>query len=296
MGQVGMHGKSTANDAISEADVLLLLGARVSDRAVLLPDKVKRKTKIIHIDIDPAEIGKNLDTFIPVVGDVKTIMEQILSYDPPAKNNDWIAFLTEKKSSRQTDYAEREDGVNPKAFINELSKALPDRFIYCADVGQNQLWSAGNVDIRPGSRFLTTGGMGTMGYAIGAATGARIASAEADADCGRFAIAVCGDGSFQMSMMELATIVQHGVDVKIVVMMNGKLGLVREIQTDVYGDRQMAVDLAGSPDPVAIAKAYGIDGSTAHDMRGAEDGIRALIAHNGPYLLAVRVNDRESSL
>jgi acetolactate synthase-1/2/3 large subunit len=308
MGQVGMHGKSTANDAISETDVLILLGARVSDRAVLLPDKVKRRTKIIHVDIDPAEIGKNLDTFLPVVGDVKTVMEQILSYDPAAKGDEWVAFLTEKKNGRRVDYAARADGVNPKAFVSELSKALPDDFIYCADVGQNQLWSAGNVDIRSGGRFLTTGGMGTMGYAIPAAIGARIASEEPPAragggkvepartDPGRFTIAVCGDGSFQMSMMELATIAQHGVDVKIIVMVNGKLGLVREIQTDAYGDRQTAVDLSGSPDPVAIAKAYGMDGAAADDWVEAEAGIRNLIAHKGPYLLAVRVSDKESSL
>ncbi|MDR1953369.1 MAG: biosynthetic-type acetolactate synthase large subunit [Clostridiales Family XIII bacterium] len=290
MGQVGMHGKSTANDAISEADVLFLIGARVSDRAVLLPDKVKRRTKIIHIDIDPAEIGKNLDTFIPVVGDAKAIMGQIIDYKPDRKDDEWIQFLTDRKNARNVDYADRAEGVNPKAFVHKLSKALPDSFIYCADVGQNQLWSAGNVEIRRGGRFLTTGGMGTMGYAIAAAAGAKVA-----AD-GRFTVAVCGDGSFQMSMMELATLVQHGIDVKIVVMVNGKLGLVREIQTDSYEDNQMAVDITGSPDPVAIAKAYGIDGDTVSTAEEAEDGIRKLIAHEGPYLLAVRVSDSESSL
>ncbi|MDR2157249.1 MAG: biosynthetic-type acetolactate synthase large subunit [Clostridiales Family XIII bacterium] len=295
MGQVGMHGKSTANDAISEADVLLLIGARVSDRAVLLPDKVRRKTKIIHIDIDPAEIGKNLDTFLPVVGDVKTVMEQILSYRPKRKGDEWVGFLTEKKNGKSPDHGGRADGVNPKAFVSKLSKALPDRFIYCADVGQNQLWSAGNIDIRAGGRFLTTGGMGTMGYAIAAAAGAKIASEVSDA-AERFVIAVCGDGSFQMSMMELATLMQHGIDVKVVVMVNGKLGLVREIQTDVYGDRQVAVDLAGSPDPVVIARAYGIDGAAADTMEQAEAGIRELLSHKGPYLLAVRVGERESSL
>ncbi|MDR0357756.1 MAG: biosynthetic-type acetolactate synthase large subunit [Clostridiales Family XIII bacterium] len=294
MGQVGMHGKSTANDAISEADILILIGARVSDRAVLLPDKVKRRTKIIHIDIDPAEIGKNLDTFLPVVGDAKTVMEQVLSHSPARKSDEWVEFLTEKKASRRIDLSDRVNGVNPKRFVNELSKALPDDFIYCADVGQNQLWSAGNIDIRTGGRFLTTGGMGTMGYAIAAAAGARIASREMSD--GRFTVAVCGDGAFQMSMMELATVVQHGIDVKVVVMVNGKLGLVREIQTDSYGDRQTAVDLSGSPDPVAIARAYGIAGDTVDTWERARDGMQKLIERKGPYLLAVRVDEAESSL
>jgi acetolactate synthase-1/2/3 large subunit len=290
MGQVGMHGKDAANDAISEADVLILAGARVSDRAVLLPDKVKRRTKIIHIDIDPAEIGKNLDTFIPVVGDVGTVLGQLLEYAPEPKSNQWVDLLAERKRTRVVDLDERAEGINPKAFIRALSAKLPEGFVYCADVGQNQLWSAGNAIVREGSRFLTTGGMGTMGYAIAAAVGAKIAAPD------RFALAVCGDGAFQMSMMELATLVQHDVDVKIVVMVNGKLGLVREIQTDAYEDNQIAVDLSGSPDPVAIAAAYGIPAERVHDAYSAEKAIERLVRAKGPYLLAALVRADESTL
>ncbi len=295
MGMVGTHGKSLANRALSESDVLILMGARVSDRAVLLPDRIKRKTKIIHIDIDPAEIGKNLDTFLPIVGDLKNIMEQIMSYDLPVCDEEWVARLTDEKGKAKPDYDSRGAGINPKKFVNMLTKKMPDDYIYVADVGQNQLWSAGNADIRKGGRFLTTGGMGTMGYSISAAFGARLASTECK-NKGRFTVAVCGDGSFQMNMMELATICQENEDVKIVVFVNGKLGLVRELQTDLCNDNQYAVDLTGSPDPVAIAAAYGIEGGWLRDEKNEEKAIRTLLKHKGPYVLAIEVHDRECAV
>ena len=295
MGMVGTHGNSLANTALSESDVLILMGARVSDRAVLLPDKIKRKTKIIHIDIDPAEIGKNLDTFLPIVGDLKNVMGQIMNYDLPGMDDAWVSHLSEKKSEIKPDYEKRKTGINPKEFINRLSKKMPDDYIYVADVGQNQLWSAANVDIRQGGRFLTTGGMGTMGYSIPAAIGARLASVK-NQKPGRYTIAVCGDGSYQMNMMELATICQEKADVKIIVMVNGKLGLVREMQTNLYNDNQCAVDLAGSPDPVAIANAYGIEGGWLNEPENEDKAIETLLDHKGPYVLAVKVHEKESSL
>lgn len=295
MGMVGTHGKSIANKALSESDVLILMGARVSDRAVLLPDRIKRKTKIIHIDIDPAEIGKNLDTFLPIVGDLKKVMEQIMSYDLPVCDAEWVAHLTEQKNKAKPDYDPRGSGINPKKFVNSLTGEMPDDYIYVADVGQNQLWSAGNVDIRKGGRFLTTGGMGTMGYSVSAALGARIASMDQKKK-GRYTIAVCGDGSFQMNMMELATVCQEKQDIKVVVFVNGKLGLVRELQTDLCGDNQYAVDLAGSPDPVAIAAAYGIEGSWLRDEKNEDEAIQTLLQHKGSYVLAIEVHDRECAV
>lgn len=298
MGQVGMHGKPAANDAISRADTLILMGARVSDRAVLLPDKVKRKTKIIHIDIDPAEIGKNLDTFIPVVGDLAHVMRQMLNYASPPKDDEWVNELIEGKNAKPEGHVERDHGVNPKAFIKKLSLSLPEGFIYCSDVGQNQLWSARNIEIGKSDRFLTTGGMGTMGYAIPAAVGAKLASCRAPNGKKKdnFVIAACGDGSFQMSMMELATVVQHEIDIKVVVFVNSKLGLVREIQDDAYHGARYAVDLTGSPDPVAIGSAYGIPGKRLSKPEDTEASIAALTGHAGPFIVAVDVDENESSL
>ena len=289
MGMLGMHGKSIANKAITNSDLLIIIGARVSDRAVLLPANVSKNTKIAHIDIDPAEIGKNLDTFIPVVGDAKEILLQVMETEPERKSNDWTDQLKSEREKLTLDYGPRKNGINPKAFVNLFSRALPDDHIYCADVGQNQIWSAGNCEIRTG-RFLTSGGMGTMGYSIPAAIGAKLADPE------KTVVAVCGDGSFQMQMMELGTICQHRVDVKIVVMKNNKLGLVKEIQKKSYKNNQSAVDLSGSPDILAIAAAYGIPAERLDSMDEANDAIAKMLNHKGVYLLECVVDEDESSM
>lgn len=289
MGMLGMHGKTVANQAVADADVLILVGARVSDRAVLLPKHVGKTTKIVHIDIDPAEIGKNMDTFVPVVGDAKVVLKQILDCKLNQCPEDWSNTLKESKRNVVLDYNPREFGINPKAFVHMLSKALPDDHIYCADVGQNQIWSAANCDIRTG-RFLTSGGMGTMGYSIPCAIGAKIADSEKNV------VAVCGDGSFQMQMMELGTICQHNVDIKIVVMKNDKLGLVREIQKNSYKRNYTAVDLSGSPDIVALAKSYGIPGRRISSMDEAEEAISQMLNHKGTFLLECIVDEAETSI
>ncbi len=289
MGMLGMHGKSVANQGISSSDLLIIVGARVSDRAVLLPDNVNKHTKIVHIDIDPAEIGKNLSTFIPVVGDAKEIMTQILATEPNRKSNEWPAQLKEKKEKIVLDYEPRKNGINPKAFVNQLSRTLPDDHIYCADVGQNQIWSAANCEVRTG-RFLTSGGMGTMGYSIPAAIGAKMASPN------QTVVAVCGDGSFQMQMMELATICQHQVDVKIIVMTNNKLGLVKELQKKANKGFEMAVDLTGSPNIQSIAAAYGIPSRRISTMDESDEAIKELIESKGTFLLECMVDENEPSM
>jgi len=290
MGMLGVHGKSVANQAIADADLLILLGARVSDRAVLLPNRVNDKTEVIHIDIDPAEIGKNLSTMIPVVGDAKEILRQILDQKPERKDTGWTEQLQQKREKLHLDTSPRKTGINPKAFVNLLSLSLPDDHIYCADVGQNQIWSAANSEIRAGGRFLTSGGMGTMGYSIPAAIGAKLAAPS------RTVIAVCGDGSFQMEMMELGTMRQNNLDVKMVVMTNNKLGLVKEIQRKSYKDNEIAVDLTGSPSVTGIAAAYGIPSSRLESMEGAKDAVAEMLGCKGPYLLECMVDENEPSL
>ncbi len=289
MGMLGMHGKSVANQAIVDSDLLIIIGARVSDRAVLLPANVGKDTKIVHIDIDPAEIGKNLSTFVPVVGDAKEILLQIMEAEPDRKADEWPGQLKELKEKLCLDYEPRKEGINPKAFVNLLTKTLPEDHIYCADVGQNQIWSAANCEVRTG-RFLTSGGMGTMGYSIPAGIGAKLAAPE------KTVVAVCGDGAFQMQMMELATICQHDVDIKIIVMKNNKLGLVKEIQKKSYKNNETAVDLAGSPDVVAIAGAYGIPGKSIDSMAAAEEAIAEMIGNRGVYLLECVVDENEPSM
>lgn len=290
MGMLGMHGVKTANHAVSECDTLILIGARVGDRAVTSPSFLAENKKIVHIDIDPAEIGKNIAVDIPLVGDCKAILTELTEYIEKKDRPEWLAELTKVKNSVPTEN-ETEGYVNPKMFIRKLSQALPDNSVCVADVGQNQIWACNNFNIKKGGRFLTSGGMGTMGYSVPAAVGAKMAAPEKEV------VVICGDGSFQMQMMELATIVQENIAVKIIIMRNNRLGMVRELQTKAYKDQQIAVRLTdGNPDFAMLAKAYGIDSMTVSNMSEAENAVEKLVKSDKPFLLEVNVFKNESTL
>ena len=282
-GMIGMHGVKSANYAINNCDLLILLGARVGDRAVTAISRLEGAT-VIHIDVDPAEIGKNLAATIPVVGDVKNILEQLLECAKNYDHYDWKQELNEvKKTQDKPIEAEPEGCVNPKAFIRLLGQKLPDNSVVSADVGQNQIWTVNNIGLRNG-RFITSGGMGTMGYSVPAALGAKAACPDSEV------IAICGDGSFQMQFMELATMIQHDIAVKVIVMTNNRLGMVRELQTNGYHDRQTAVFLDGSPDFIKLAEAYGIPAMRVYDDDTMEKGVEMLAEHKGICLVEVVVD------
>ncbi len=289
MGMLGMHGVKTANEAVSKCDTMILIGARVGDRAVRSPKFLAETTKIIHIDVDPAEIGKNIPAHIPLVGDCKNILKELTEKLGSAERADWLAELSEVKNTVPKE-DETEGYVNPKMFIRKLSAKLPYDTVCVADVGQNQIWTCNNFQFK-GGRFLTSGGMGTMGYSIPAAVGAKFASPDSEV------VAICGDGSFQMQMMELATIVQEKIPVKIILMRNNRLGMVRELQTNHYKDNQTAVHIAdGNPDFVALAKSYGIRAERVCTMAEAEAAIENLCSAKEPYLLECNVWRNESTL
>ena len=288
LGMLGTHGVKMANEAIQHADLLLLCGARVGDRSMASPNQVAKRTKIIHIDVDPAEIGKNMQANIPIVGDLKSVLEQMLERIDNLEHSDWIEKCREHK--QQLCKAETEgEYIDPKRFMRLLSEKVDDNAVLVADVGQNQIWSANCFNVKNG-RFLTSGGMGTMGYSVPASVGAWIAAPD------RQVIAVCGDGSFQMQMMELGTIKQHGIKNKIIVMNNTKLGMVRELQDKNYGGRHSGVDLSGSPDFNLLAQAYGIPHGRISDMSEAERAIDEMLSTDGPFLLECIVNPAEGSL
>ncbi len=253
-GMVGNNGRASANKAMNESDLLLMVGARVADRAVNRPDLITENKVMIHIDVDPAEIGKNVGPTIPLVGDIRHIFEDFLAVDDHADDHkEWIDTLnTYKIDMAQKRIPCGEEYVDPEKFIVALSNEMDRDGVYVADVGQNQIWSCSYHIVRDG-RFLTSGGMGTMGYSIPAAMGAKLA------DRSKQVIAVIGDGAFQMSMMELATMRQYDIPVKIVVMKNGYLGMVREHQHYAYDDNYSMVELKGDPDLSLIAAAYGMN-------------------------------------
>ena len=282
-GMLGMHGVKSANKAVKECDVLFLVGARVGDRAVRTPLTLEKTTKILHIDIDPAEIGKNIGADYPLVGDAKLVLKQMLDMAKPMEHSEWINFLNSYKTERVFD-APVEGTVNPRKFIDKLSKAMPADTVVAADVGQNQIWTATGFNFKKGGRFITSGGMGTIGYSVPAAIGAKTA------DPKRPVLAICGDGSFQMNFMELATAIQHNVPIKIIVMTNTRLGMVRELQTMGYDDRQTAVFLDGSPDFVKLADAYGIKSLRVTDDKSMNEAIEMLVNSNELCLVEVIVD------
>ena len=280
---IGMHGVMSANRAVQDCDTLFLIGARVGDRAVRTPLALEKTTKIIHIDIDPAEIGKNINVDYPLVGDSKLVLRQLLEMAEPCRHDDWLGQLSALRTEKT--FADVPEGtVNPKLFIDRLSKAMPDGSVICADVGQNQIWTCTDYCFSDGDRLVTSGGMGTMGYSLPAAIGAKLA------DPKRTVCAICGDGSIQMSMMELATAVQHSVDIKLVIMTNTRLGMVRELQTKGYNDRQTAVFLDGSPDFIKLADAYGIPAVRVTDEASMEEAITRLSNDKGLLVAEVIVD------
>ena len=284
MGMLGTHGIYSANYAIHHADLVILCGARVGDRAMAKPDQVAKKAEIIHIDIDPAEIGKNMKADIPIVGDIRLVLKSITEKCEEFSHKDWVDDLKQKKEEHTPVFNSIPGQVDPRNFMRTLSEEVSKRSkaILVADVGENQIWSANNFAFK-GGRFLTSGGLGTMGYSLGAALGAKIAKPE------RQVFAVCGDGAFQMMMCELATLVQHDIPVKVVIMQNNRLGMVRELQDKLYDGRYSGVMLDGSPDFVMLAKAYGIESERIEDDSDVISAIDRMLSSSKPYVLVCRV-------
>ena len=218
------------------------------------------------------------------------ILNQLLQQAEKFSHDEWKAELADVKSKQEKPLAVPEKGfVNPKEFIRLLSASIPENSVICADVGQNQIWTCNNIELKNG-RFITSGGMGTMGYSLPAAMGAKAAAPD------REVITVCGDGSFQMQFMELATLIQHGISVKVIVISNNRLGMVREVQKNAYDNRLTAVFLDGSPDFIKLAEAYGIPSKRVTDISGAQSAIDEMLAAKGCYLIEVRVEENQATI
>jgi len=280
MGMLGMFGSRCSNRALAECDTLLIAGARVGDRAMSTPELLARDKTVIHIDIDPAEIGKNMGASIPIVGDLALVLGQIYEGMSPMRHDDWLSSLNRWRSEESAESAARRDenSFEPVSFVRALTSAMPEGGILVADVGQNQLWSAAGFSVRHG-RFLTSGGMGTMGYSLPAAIGAKLARPE------KTVAAICGDGALQMEMCELATMVQERAAVKYVVMRNSCLGMIREIQDKSYGGRHTAIELDGLPDIGKLAAAYGLPYMRISENSETPAGVKFLLETEGPAVL-----------
>ena len=285
MGMIGAHGNHCANKALAKADLLIMVGTRAADRAVLDPREIQRRMATIHIDVDPAEIGKNMQAAIPLVGDVKVILRQILDRGPAVTDSaDWLERLRDyRKAELGRVFPRREGYVFPGTVLRRLGAKLDDDAVVCADVGQNQIFTCKYLPQKNG-RLLTSGGLGTMGYALPAAVGAKVARPE------RQTVVVCGDGSFQMAMNELAAVRAADMDLKIVLFRNQTLGLVYQIQNAAPYHGPFGVALDGSPDFAAIAAAYGIPSLTMNDEDKLDETLDQFLGAKGCCLLICEVH------
>ncbi|MFC5344590.1 acetolactate synthase 2 catalytic subunit [Brevundimonas staleyi] len=290
LGMLGMHGTKAANEAVQESDLLIVFGARFDDRATGKLAEFAPHAKVVHFDIDPAEINKLRNAHVPVVGDLKAGIEELtrrvatasLAIDP------WIIRSTSNAKRNAFRYDAPGEGVYAPALLNELSKAAGDSFVAACDVGQHQMWVAQHCEFARPEAHLTSGGLGAMGYGLPAGLGAKLARPDAHV------VTVSGDGSFMMNIQELATLRRYGVALKIVLLDNSSLGLVRQWQELFFAENYSEVDLSDNPDFVAVAQAFGVEAFMINQRDQVSGGIARLLAAPGPCLMHVLIDPKEN--
>ncbi|RKY67356.1 MAG: biosynthetic-type acetolactate synthase large subunit [Candidatus Latescibacterota bacterium] len=289
LGMPGMHGTRYANMAFIECDLIIAVGARFDDRVTGKIDAFAPHAKIAHIDIDPAAISKNVKVHIPVVGDAKLILRELLPLVKPRPRNSWNDQIDEWKRKWPLTYRNSDSVVKPQYVVEQIYEATKDReTIIATEVGQNQMWTAQYYKFHRPRTLLTSGGLGTMGYGFPASVGAQVGRPDA------LVIDIAGDGSIQMNIQELATVVQHGLPIKIAILNNGYLGMVRQWQELFWGRRYSAVDIAVQPDFVKLAEAYGIKGMRIEHPSEVRDAIEEALKEPGPVLMDFRIEREEN--
>jgi acetolactate synthase I/II/III large subunit len=286
LGMLGMHGTWYANNAVAESDLLIAIGARFDDRATGKIDEFAKHAKIIHIDIDPSCIQKNIKVDIPVVGDAKYILTKLNEEVRKLASSEHYASLYQAWNDQIGEWREihplgydlDHEVIKPQWVIEELSRNAAGDAIITTDVGQHQMWTAQFFKFRNPRTLLTSGGLGTMGYGFPAALGAQVAFPD------RSVIAVVGDGSFQMNVQELSTAVQYNLPVKVVIINNLNLGMVRQWQEFFYNKRYSAIDLTVCPDYVKLGEAYGVKGLRASKSSEMMDVLQETLRHDGPVV------------
>lgn len=278
LGMLGMHGTAYANYAVTKCDLLIALGARFDDRVTGCLESFAPSAQVIHVDIDPAEIGKNVLVQIPVVGDVRQVLATVLPALPELKHQAWLAQVQEWKQKYPLSYERSDTQIKPQQVIEAISEMADDQTIVCTDVGQHQMWAAQYYRARQPRSFISSGGLGTMGFGLPAGIGAQVGRPDANV------WVMAGDGSLQMTIQELATITQHDLPVKIAIIDNGYLGMVRQWQELFCAKRYSHTRITG-PDYVKLAEAYGIPGYRIEDPGQVRDALEQAKAVDGPVLL-----------
>ncbi|MEI7559322.1 MAG: biosynthetic-type acetolactate synthase large subunit [Actinomycetes bacterium] len=296
LGMLGMHGTRAANYSMDEADLIVGIGARFDDRITGKLDEFAPNAKFIHIDVDPAEISKNVPAHIPIVGDAKNILSRLLgeyraTEADPARLDEWLERIQGWKDKYPLTFEDSEDSeIKPQFMIQALHEATGGEAIVTSDVGQHQMWTAQHYGFPAPRRWINSGGLGTMGFGLPAAIGAQIGCPDQQV------VVVAGDGSLQMNSQEFATVVQEGLPIKVFILNNGFLGMVRQWQEMFWDNRYSHVDLREhSPDWVKLADAYGLKGVQLTQKESLVDDMRAVLAMDGPVICDVLVCREENT-
>jgi len=286
---LGMHGTAYANFAMQHADTIIAVGARFDDRITgKLDEFAPRRECIVHIDIDPASISKSIRVDIPVVGDAKSILRQLLELIQPTDRSEWWALINEWKKKHPLTY-KRDGTLKPQYIVQQICEATRGEAIICTEVGQNQMWAAQWYTHRHPRHFISSGGLGTMGFGFPAALGAQVACPD------KIVFDIAGDGSFQMNIQELATAVRRKLPVKVAILNNGYLGMVRQWQELFFKKRYSSTLLAdGNPDFVKLAEAYGARGIRVERPDQVRPALDDALATPGPVVLDFRINPEEN--
>lgn len=291
LGPVGMHGSKYANMAVTECDLLIAVGARFSDRVTGKVDEFAPHAKIIHIDIDPAEIGKIIDPAVPIVGDAKVVLgainDRLEKTEAQPVGTDWVKTVCEWRERwplYTEDFEDFPGMIAPEVVLSRLSDKLdPEASIVTTEVGQHQMWAHQNIHREHARTFLSSGGLGTMGFGFPAAIGAKIGCPEDEVIC------IAGDGSFQMNSQEMATAAINKVGVKVLIMDNRALGMVHQWQRLFYNERYSFTKLDANPDFVKLADAYGWQAARISKPEEIDKALEAMLSAEGPYLLDVQI-------
>jgi acetolactate synthase-1/2/3 large subunit len=294
LGMLGMHGTRAANYAMDEADLIVAIGARFDDRITGKLSEFAPRAKFIHIDVDPAEISKNIPAHIPIVGDAKQILGKLVKdyralEADRSRLEEWWQRIQAWRERHPLTYEDSGDGeIRPQRMVQALFEATGGDAIVTSDVGQHQMWAAQYWDFAQPRKWINSGGLGTMGFGLPAAMGAKVGCPDETVVC------IAGDGSVQMNMQELATCAQDGIDIKVFIMNNGFLGMVRQWQELFWDRRYSHVDMGQYPDFVKLAEAYGATGMRLTDKTSLVDDMKTALQTPGPVLVDVRVTKEEN--
>lgn len=285
-GMIGMHGTKASNLGSSNCDLLIAIGARFSDRVISDSKKFARNAKIMHIDIDPAEIGKQVLTHMELIGDAKQVLTELLKRIEPKSNSEWHNMIQRWKAEfpqQDSDGA----GLNPQFIMEKIHEATNGQAIITTEVGQHQMWASQFYQYETPRSFISSGGLGTMGFGTGASMGAQVGLPD------KQVISIAGDGSFRMNCNELATISYYQIPVIIVIMNNSTLGMVRQWQTLFYDKRYSQTNLDRGPDFKKLAEAYGVDGYQVATKEAFDQAIRQALQNRKPAVIDAKIDKDE---